>query len=61
MVSGLWMMAHLGAQTGGDDLFWPQIVRGFGTVVLMFLPLQLAALRLRAEGGGRLGDPASST
>ena len=37
------MMAHLGAQTGGDDLFWPQIVRGFGTV-LMFPPHQLAAL-----------------
>jgi DHA2 family multidrug resistance protein len=43
MVSGLWMMAHLSAQTSGEDLYWPQIVRGFGTV-LMFLPLQLAAL-----------------
>jgi DHA2 family multidrug resistance protein len=43
MVSGLWMMTHLSPQTSGDDLYWPQIVRGFGTV-FMFLPLQLAAL-----------------
>jgi DHA2 family multidrug resistance protein len=43
MTTGLYMMAHLSPQTGADDLFWPQIVRGFGTV-LMFLPLQLAAL-----------------
>jgi DHA2 family multidrug resistance protein len=43
MVSGLWMLAQLSPQTGGDDFFWPLIVRGFGTV-FMFLPLQLAAL-----------------
>ena len=37
------MFSVLSPQTGGDDLFWPNIVRGFGTV-LMFMPLQLAAL-----------------
>lgn len=43
MVSGLYMLGHLSPQTGGDDMFWPLIIRGFGTV-FMFLPLQLAAL-----------------
>jgi DHA2 family multidrug resistance protein len=43
MVTGLYMLADLSPQTSGDDLYWPLIVRGFGTV-LMFLPLQLAAL-----------------
>ncbi len=37
------MFSLLSPQTGGDELFWPNIVRGFGTV-LMFMPLQLAAL-----------------
>jgi DHA2 family multidrug resistance protein len=37
------MLVGLSPQTGADDLFWPLIVRGFGTV-LMFMPLQLAAL-----------------
>jgi MFS transporter, DHA2 family, multidrug resistance protein len=37
------LFSTLSPQTGGDDLFWPNIVRGFGTV-LMFMPLQLAAL-----------------
>ena len=37
------MFSFLSPQTSGDDLFWPNIVRGFGTV-LMFMPLQLAAL-----------------
>jgi CheY-like chemotaxis protein len=43
LLAGLYMLAGLSPQTGGDDLFWPLIVRGFGTV-LMFMPLQLAAL-----------------
>jgi DHA2 family multidrug resistance protein len=43
LLGGLYMMVGLTPQTGGDDLFWPLIVRGFGTV-LMFMPLQLAAL-----------------
>ena len=38
-----WMFGQLSPQTGGDDLFWPNIVSGLGRV-LMFLPLQLAAL-----------------
>jgi DHA2 family multidrug resistance protein len=43
LLAGLYMMVGLSPQTGGDDLFFPLIVRGFGTV-LMFMPLQLAAL-----------------
>jgi DHA2 family multidrug resistance protein len=43
LLAGLYMMVGLSPQTGGGDLFWPLIVRGFGTV-LMFMPLQLAAL-----------------
>ncbi len=43
LVTALGMLGRLGASTGGDDLFWPLVVRALGTV-LMFLPLQLAAL-----------------
>jgi DHA2 family multidrug resistance protein len=43
LLVGLRMFSTLSPQTSGDDLFWPNIVRGFGTV-LMFMPLQLAAL-----------------
>jgi DHA2 family multidrug resistance protein len=43
LLAGLYMLVGLSPQTGADDLFWPLIVRGFGTV-LMFMPLQLAAL-----------------
>jgi MFS transporter, DHA2 family, multidrug resistance protein len=43
LLVSLRMFSVLSPQTSGDDLFWPNIVRGFGTV-LMFMPLQLAAL-----------------
>ncbi len=43
LLVGLRMFSKLSPQTSGDDLYWPNIVRGFGTV-LMFMPLQLAAL-----------------
>lgn len=39
----LFSLSHLSPQTGEGDLFWPLIVRAFGTV-LMFLPLSLATL-----------------
>jgi DHA2 family multidrug resistance protein len=39
----LGMFVRLSPQTSGEDLFWPLVVRALGTV-LMFLPLQLAAL-----------------
>jgi DHA2 family multidrug resistance protein len=42
LLGSMVMFSSLSPQTAGD-LFWPNIVRGFGTV-LMFLPLQLAAL-----------------
>ncbi len=42
LATTLWHLGQLSPQTGGDDLFWPLIVRGLATV-LMFLPLQLAA------------------
>jgi len=38
-----WLSISMTPTGGADDLFWPLIVRAFGTV-LMFLPLQLAAL-----------------
>jgi DHA2 family multidrug resistance protein len=36
-------LTHLNPDTGSDQLYWPLIWRGFGTV-LMFLPLSLATL-----------------
>jgi DHA2 family multidrug resistance protein len=43
MCGALYGLAQLSPSTGSDDLFWPLLVRSVGTV-LMFLPLQLAAL-----------------
>jgi DHA2 family multidrug resistance protein len=43
MCAALVGLAQLSPSTGGGDLFWPLLVRSVGTV-LMFLPLQLAAL-----------------
>lgn len=43
LVTAILLLARLEAQTSADDLFWPLIVRSFGTV-LMFMPLSLAAL-----------------
>ena len=37
------MLANINPQTSVDDLFWPLIIRGFGTV-MMFLPMSMAAL-----------------
>jgi DHA2 family multidrug resistance protein len=36
-------LTHINPDTGSDQLYWPMIWRGFGTV-LMFLPLSLATL-----------------
>ncbi|MGC4088788.1 MAG: DHA2 family efflux MFS transporter permease subunit [Polyangiaceae bacterium] len=41
VISALWMLSHLNPQTGEADLFWPLIIRGFGTVA-MFLPMSMA-------------------
>lgn len=43
VVALFWLASTMSPTGGGDDLFWPLVVRSFGTV-LMFLPLQLAAL-----------------
>jgi DHA2 family multidrug resistance protein len=43
LVLALYGMSDLSPQTGEGDLFWPLIVRSFGTV-LMFLPLTMASL-----------------
>ena len=43
LVTSLLMLGHLSPTTSAEDLFWPLVVRAIGTV-LMFLPLQLAAL-----------------
>ena len=43
LVVALLSLSRLTPQTGEGDLFWPLIIRAFGTV-LMFLPLSLAAL-----------------
>jgi DHA2 family multidrug resistance protein len=43
LVIALFSLSTLSPQTGEGDLFWPLIIRSFGTV-LMFLPLSLATL-----------------
>jgi DHA2 family multidrug resistance protein len=43
LITALFLLSNLSPQTGEGDLFWPLIVRAFGTV-LMFLPLSLATL-----------------
>jgi DHA2 family multidrug resistance protein len=43
LVAGMVWLANLSPQTGASDLFWPLIVRSFGTV-MMFLPLSMATL-----------------
>ncbi|HMV69158.1 MAG TPA: DHA2 family efflux MFS transporter permease subunit [Myxococcota bacterium] len=43
IVSLVWIAGLMSPQTSEDDLYWPLIVRSIGTV-LMFLPLQLAAI-----------------
>jgi MFS transporter, DHA2 family, multidrug resistance protein len=41
VISALSMLAHLNPSTNEDELFWPLIIRGFGTVA-MFLPMSMA-------------------
>jgi DHA2 family multidrug resistance protein len=43
LLASMWMLTGLSPQTSGDSMFVANIIRGVGTV-LMFLPLQLAAL-----------------
>ena len=43
LVTGMLWLGQLSPQTSADDMFWPLIVRSFGTV-LMFLPLSMATL-----------------
>jgi DHA2 family multidrug resistance protein len=43
LLVALFQINRLSPQTGADDLFWPLIIRSFGTV-LMFLPLSMATL-----------------
>ncbi len=43
IIFALMMLTRLTTQTGTGDLFWPLIIRSFGTV-LMFLPLNMATL-----------------
>jgi DHA2 family multidrug resistance protein len=42
-VAVMFSLSHLNPQTGTEELFWPLIWRGAGTV-MMFLPLSLATL-----------------
>ena len=43
LLFALMMLKNLSPMTGEDHLFWPLIIRSFGTV-LMFLPLNMATL-----------------
>jgi DHA2 family multidrug resistance protein len=43
VVAAMFQLNNLTPQTGESDLFWPLVTRSFGTV-LMFLPLNMAAL-----------------
>jgi DHA2 family multidrug resistance protein len=41
VIASLYWLSHMNPQTNEDELFWPLIVRGFGTV-MMFLPMSMA-------------------
>lgn len=41
VIVALWMLSHLNPQTNEQELFWPLIIRGFGSVA-MFLPMSMA-------------------
>ena len=43
MSYSLYMLSGINPNTGADDFFWPNVLRGIGTV-LMFLPLTLAGM-----------------
>ena len=58
-VAGMWGLAHLNAQSGLPDTFWPLIIRGF-SIGFLFVPVnQLAIGSLQADqvnqGTGLLG------
>lgn len=41
VIISLWMLSGMNPQTNEDELYWPLIIRGFGTV-MMFLPMSMA-------------------
>ena len=41
VISSLWMLSGMNPQTNEEALYWPLIIRGFGTV-MMFLPMSMA-------------------
>jgi DHA2 family multidrug resistance protein len=41
VILSLWMLSGMNPQTNEAELFWPLIIRGFGTV-MMFLPMSMA-------------------
>jgi DHA2 family multidrug resistance protein len=43
VITSLSMLSNLNPSTNYDELFWPLIIRGFGTVA-MFLPISMATL-----------------
>lgn len=55
VVAALGMLGHLNPQTNEEELFWPLIIRGFGTVA-MFLPMSMATF-----GGVPVKDVAKAT
>jgi DHA2 family multidrug resistance protein len=55
VIGSLLALSHLNPQTGEQELFWPLIVRGFGTVG-MFIPMSMATF-----GGVPVQDVAKAT
>lgn len=43
VITSMTMLARLTPSTGAGDMFWPLLIRGFGTV-MMFLPMSMAVL-----------------
>ena len=41
VICSLWLLSGMNPQTNDEALFWPLIVRGFGSV-MMFLPMSMA-------------------
>jgi len=41
VITSLWMLSTMNPQTNEEALFWPLIIRGFGSV-MMFLPMSMA-------------------
>jgi DHA2 family multidrug resistance protein len=55
VIASLWMLAGLNPQTNEEALFWPLVIRGFGTVC-MFLPMSMATF-----GGVPVKDVSKAT